>query len=323
MANDCLVKKLAVNNSSLPKFGILDIDVFSISNFTEANSSISIIAGTKPITVKVVEGSGYMGNSWATLNSDHLTEVTIPAGVSKAIYFSDFNGKIEIDNKYYITRLLLNVTLTEAKSRFSLGNLSNLDYPSVFNRIEVSISGAKGDISVLKNIQSLEIFKAYNNEQITGDVSEISIPTIQIEGTKCYGDFTSLLEHSATNAPQFTQVLDSGHGCSADFSKCSSSVKYIYIKLVNDTFIGRWPSTTARDTSLSIVGFMPYNSPQGYRYVDFGDDLDNMLINQAACPAGTSGMSIAVNGNRTSASDAAVTTLKSKGYSVSVNGTSL
>ena len=58
--------------------------------------------------------------------------------------------------------------------------------------------------------------------------------------------------------------------------------------------------------------------------VRLGDDVDRMLINQAKCKAKFLGDSswyhrIMASGNRTSASDNAVQTLKSKGYTIVVN----
>lgn len=62
--------------------------------------------------------------------------------------------------------------------------------------------------------------------------------------------------------------------------------------------------------------------------VRLGNDVDNMLINQAKCTAKPLGDSlwynlITVSGNRTSASDSAVQSLKNKGYTVIVNGVTL
>jgi len=55
-----------------------------------------------------------------------------------------------------------------------------------------------------------------------------------------------------------------------------------------------------------------------------GDYIDAMLINQSNCQIGIDtsefGRTISVHDTRTSASDAAVATLKSKGYTVKVNG---
>ena len=54
-------------------------------------------------------------------------------------------------------------------------------------------------------------------------------------------------------------------------------------------------------------------------YAKMGNYIDAMLINQAKCQASTSSnKTISVNGTRTSASDAAIQTLQSKGYTVSV-----
>ena len=53
---------------------------------------------------------------------------------------------------------------------------------------------------------------------------------------------------------------------------------------------------------------------------NFGDDLDAMLINQAKCKASTADSKIImVKGNKTSASDSAISELQSKGYTVVVN----
>lgn len=53
-------------------------------------------------------------------------------------------------------------------------------------------------------------------------------------------------------------------------------------------------------------------------YVDFGDDIDAMLINQAKCTKKLDGIFI-LRGNRTSASDAAVAALQAMGFTIWIN----
>lgn len=318
--NDCLVTKLkgTVDNPNLPKLGILAVDVFSIANFTEQNSTITIYAGDKDIHVKVVSGGGYMGNSWATLSSDQLTEVIVPANGHKGIPVSDFNGRIEIDNKYYIEQLILGVNTSEVKSRFSIGDLANINYPNELTTLYVNISGAEGDIQNLKDYPNID-FWAVGNKLVTGDVTGLENTNINLIGTKCYGDFTSLLEHAAIDAPRILSVTDSGHDCVADFSKASDSVKICTLAIKDNKFNGLWKTT--RPSSKTIITFQGYQYATNlWKFIDFGNDLDAMLINQAECEAAASNKHIVVNGNRTSASDAAIATLKSKGYNVTING---
>lgn len=75
-----------------------------------------------------------------------------------------------------------------------------------------------------------------------------------------------------------------------------------------------------RDDELPIITITPINNA----HINLGDYVDAMLINQAKCQATEQTVKeINVYGNRTSASDAAVSTLKGKGYDVVINGISL
>ena len=100
-----------------------------------------------------------------------------------------------------------------------------------------------------------------------------------------------------------------------DLSYCPANCDIIRTSGNNNVF--PWKST--RNSDLTIFGFT--------EDTNFGDDLDAMLINQANCQTTSVqtevNLKIFVSGNRTSASDSAVATLKTKGYVVRVNGVTL
>ena len=97
-----------------------------------------------------------------------------------------------------------------------------------------------------------------------------------------------------------------------DLAKIPSNVKWFTnYKGVSSTFT--W---TTRPSSANILALECGDSTI--------DDVDKMLQNQAQCKTAITGgdaswyKTIAIKGNRTSASDTAVQTLQSKGYTVSV-----
>lgn len=81
-----------------------------------------------------------------------------------------------------------------------------------------------------------------------------------------------------------------------------------------------WSSSTVRHSSYSFIPL--YN----VRFAT-GTDVDNYLINAASCKFDSGhGRNIIIfctNGTRSSVSDTALATIKSNGYSVSLNGVSL
>ena len=171
----------------------------------------------------------------------------------------------------------------------------------------------KGNLSALSGLIKLDSLGLDKCTGITGDISNIakltSLRFLSLSYTSVYGNIESIKNIKIKN----THDLFKGNNIGGDISQINTSDYCI-------SFIGRknkdvsWKTTrSSSEKILSIEG-----SP------NFGSDLDAMLINQANCVKGFSDNSltyektITATGTRTSASDAAVQTLQSKGYTVSI-----
>ena len=156
----------------------------------------------------------------------------------------------------------------------------------------LSLGGnVSGDIASLKGLTALNSFSATYGDKITfkaADFSEmpnLSSINVGTKGTPYTGEFGDV----ATLSPKFIYLFLGG--------------KYATIE---------W---TARPSSSKIISI--FGSPKL-------SNIDKMLQDQAQCVTGITSSSpeymksISATGTRTSASDAAVQTLQSKGYTVSI-----
>lgn len=205
-----------------------------------------------------------------------------------------------ISNKYAITKYQPSGQ-NQSNWRELDGTLDDFAYTDGLIILNTRLKG--GDLSdlpssVLDNLRDLVLDKSLdeNAEYVTGEV-----------GLLQNNSYLTNLQ----GALDYTNI-------SGDLSLAPPKCNYVYIAPAN--MRGRkWTWKHTRDSScpiMSIVTDVAFN---------FGDDLDACLINLAQCSTtGTyTTKSLILSGTRTSASDSAVTTLKSNGYMVKVNGVTL
>ena len=283
--NNCLVTKLkgSVNNDNLPMYDTLKV---ALSAGTEIKVHFDVSDLVKVLT------------------KDGLFEFTFePNNTSYPLYTPATDTILFIKNKRALNTLTTigGGGLVQGISNF-MEYLSSIKYCTNLTSVAAAFTG--GDLSdiasILPQLTNLILTKSLveGSEYITGDIALLS------------------------NNPYITSlqgVMD-GTDITGDLSTAGQSVNHVYLSQGRGRK-GTWKGT--RDSSYPIISFL---SPMlAGSYVDFGDDLDNMLINQAACSlTGThSNKKIVVTGNRTTASDTAVSTLKEKGYQIWVNGVTL
>lgn len=322
--NDCFITeyKAEINNPNLEKYGVFTFNVKAVAagSYNE-NAAIVVIRPTVNCTIKVVDGSGYFGNTFAGIESDHLTEKTLTANANNTIYFANTDCVVEVDNKYNIQTLQFGgnyavkaIATVDAKSLVSLSALTTVTL----------FGSATGDVSVLKDAFGDITYPNFvNSAELTGDVSELAFGRFGSLGTAVYGDFTKLLEN-ATNSSDASNMIQvvcpSDKIVSIDLSKTPALVTNVFAPGAKATknIQARW--TSSRPTDRNIISIQATQVGGIYHKFDFGVYLDAMLVNQAACQVPSSGVKvIVVNGTKTSASDAAVATLKAAGYTLNIN----
>ena len=224
----------------------------------------------------------------------------------------------EISNLTNLTYLYLSNTLIN-------GDLSSLKNLSSLSNITIESIAITGDLSSLSGLTSLDGLLA-EHTQITGNLSSLSgltkLTRLYLRGTKTNGD-TSVLRCYNLKTLHVTDATFNANSMKA-FNKLASIILYNSsisgdIATLPDTLsLLMVPNTTSksctwssRKSSAKIIS-MPY-------YL-ITDNIDKMLQDQAQCQADvtSSYKTIVAKGTRTSASDAAVQTLQSKGYTVSI-----
>ena len=301
--NKCLVTKLngVVNNDILPKLGELIIEVNNVSskNLELTYTGVNIrtygninISNTGSNNAKSVSGTGKIFLS----NEGEENQVyEIKTWGEEGFRFPNLNssflkncGILYISNKGYDT------PLSRSKNRINLSNTNVIGKYSDFTNSEIiSISNSTWNGGEVFDIDQLP-----NNSNVT---------LIEFSRMNLKGDISRL---NSTNYPKATSLKFWGNknveGLHGDISKLTPNGSLVYL-------------------TRSSAGYSWSNRPSNYKVLamscaNLNNDIDKMLINQASLEVGSSYeyKNIEVIGTRTSASDEAVATLQSKGFTIIV-----
>ena len=297
MANDCLVTKLkrTVQNDALLKLGELKVEIGPGFNVND-NGNLYYVVDADPtgsIVLRVLSGDVLFSNGETILtptfynqgNSIWIAEINIGSVVG---------GSIGISRKY------------DAKKIY-VGNSNTSKF----------IVSADDIVFLANNCQLTSYLNA-----VDGDLDVADLPTNfqiagfnrSIVGLGIHGDATQILVNNAQDfdgKPHNNFFIETN--ITADLSLMNN---FNQIRQGSNQVLS-WKNTRPSSTPILTMVF---------GVVKLGNDIDAMLINQADCqiPDVPSDQKvISVTGTRTSASDAAVETLKGKGIAIWVNGTQL
>ena len=326
----CLVTKLSgsVNTDKLLKLGEMRIKFNSVSAPSNKTQGITL-QSSKPITLKIV-GNGYFTDKTLTENKGNT--LSILPNSTTYIYVSNGDFYISIPDKYSLT--VLSLFAEEVGSDDSVKNktvyLDQIEYSTLLTILRISSENVIGDIDSLKNLTSLTALNMSNLKNVNGDIDSLknlsSLRLLQIVGLNLTGDIASLKALTSLETLMTTNLR-------GDVSalKPLTSLKTLWLK--NGSFYG---DCAALSPVLSIISFQTnlgnhstltwserpstscIMSIEGQPKMD---NIDKMLQDQAKCQTSSTASLIKiieVIGTRTSASDAAVQTLQSKGYTVSI-----
>jgi len=333
----CLVTKLngAVTDDKLLHMGECVIGVESSSadellfQISLGNSEYYCEQAHKLGEENVSGGVKKAVNAWKDLKS-----------ISAGLYRFHFLGKYNIDgllnknekgineiNQFTFLNKMTQVSLN-LNTEFQLDALK----PSTGLKI-ISVKGSvTGDISSLKDLTAITSL-TINSNNVTGDISSLknstAVTNLIINSTNITGDISSLKNLTAiTNlSGKFSikgkaedlrmlpklETFDCENAVNkGDFGDIALlPVNFRYLNLGRNASI----SWSSRPSTSKIIGIL--GSPTL-------SNIDKMLQDQARCVTGITSStpsymkSITAIGTRTSASDTAVQTLQSKGYTVSI-----
>ena len=354
--------KANTGDDSLLRIGEMRIKISSIGSPNEYSQSI-ILGFDKSVDLEIIGGGYFTDATLRANNGKKLTcnagnnvihfsngnyEIAILDKYSLSYLMAS-----KQDGKYYPNKV---IDLKYLKYSYKLthivagpdnlsGDISALSGLTKLNTLVISNNNLSGDISALSDLTSLVNLDAYNSN-LSGDISALSgltkLNTLNVmENPNISGDISLLSSLTLLKSPHFGIDTGSTRGtkliCS-DIStlKSMTGMTDLYIKGVN----------TQGDLSLLPASLRFLTNSQGSSNCSWNnsrpsssnifaiegnlpvDNIDGMLNDFSNCvvpnkPSSAIFSVISVSGTRTSASDAAVSNLKSKGYTIKVNGVAI
>lgn len=307
----CLVTKLSgvVDNNSLLKVGEIRFMVKDVSTPTNETQKLDITFSTNS-SLKII-GDGYFTDS--TLNQNLGKSKDVQAGTN-TIYVSNGSFTLIAENKYKIESISMG-------SAYSV-SIDDLKWSNLYN-ITANYTNTEGSISSLKDITRLQsIDLSYT--KVVGDIANLSkLTNAKILSFICDGVTGNL--SSLQNLRNLTSLMLKN--ISGDVSSLNGNENITDIRLYNCNITGDIASLSPKLSFMDFGGSttnLSFGARDSSAYIialdgwPHFDDVDSMLINQANCLVGGSYKTISASGERTSASDAAISTLQSKGYTISI-----
>ena len=289
--NNCFVTKLPVvsDNKDLLKLGECRVSMEC------ANDKENLISLNKALYY--CEQAHTLGDISVAANEQKTVETWKEIyGVKAGIYTFHFLDKYSIDG------LLL-------RKQHSSNGLSFLTSCSQF-----MVNSTDGfSIETLKEFENLKLLWIYGN--VSGDIANLKGLTALTSLSATYGDKITLKAADFSEMPNLRSINigTGGTPYTGKFGDAATlSPELIYLFLGGNSATIEW---TVRPSTSKIIGIL--GSPKL-------SNIDKMLQDQAQCVTGITSSTpeymktITATGTRTSASDAAVQTLQSKGYTVSI-----
>ena len=304
----CLITKMkgSVSGADLPVLGKIRIKLLDKTNDNHSNSqgyinvknsNIEWSGEEKPVSSETNSYSIYFKQpkSGIVYCSDKYNVTSIQ---TDWMYAADV--KFEDLNEYCgnLTSLFLN----NSGQNGDLSEIAGLRLTS----LSLSHSKFTGDVTSLPNRYLLNYLNISNNKTISVNMQDLSICTgltnLNLIDSMATGDIANL--STLTNLEEL-DVKDTS--VSGDLSSLAGLSKLCYF--TNWNLQNTWSSHDLRPSSSKIIS-------GEFRFAT-ATDTDNFLINMATCQASDRKQIFFQNSHRTSASDAAVSTLQGKGYTLS------
>lgn len=304
----CLITKMkgSVSGADLPVVGKIRIKLLGKTNDNNSNSQ------------------GYLNVKNSNMEWAGEEKVVSEETGSYTIYFKQpKSGVVYCSDKYNVTSIQTD-WMYAANVKFEdlnkyCGNLTSLLLSNsgqtgdlseiaglILTRLSLSHSKVTGDITSLPNRFLLNYLNISNNKTISVNMQDLSICTgltnLNLTDSMATGDIANL--STLTNL----EILDvKKTSVSGDLSSLAGLSKLYYF--TNWDLQNTWSSQDLRPSSSKIIS-------GEFRFAT-ATDTDNFLINMAKCQAADRKQIFFQQSHRTSASDAAVSTLQGKGYTLS------
>ena len=327
----CLVTKLngTVNNDSLLKLGEVKFKFNKVANPTSDTRNFYITVN-KPTTLKINGGGFFTDKNLIENKGDTLT---IDANSSGLYFVSNNDVEISVIDKYNLTSLrnydnIATSGKEDYSNKFKDFDLSDIICCTALESVLVVNTSLKGDIKYLCNLPKMN-YIMLNNTSVSGDIASFSklvnLTNFSVSNTSVSGDIASF-----SKLVNLTNLNVSNTSVSGDIASFSKLVKLTSSLLIENTFISGDLGTLPDN-----IKWVRCSKDQNFTWTTTNrtkilamqnvkcDKIDNLLKDLADKEADFTGeqgwyKTISLIGTRTSASDAAVQALQSKGYTVSI-----
>ena len=321
----CLVTKLngTVDNNNLLRIGEIRLFNTKLSNPTK-NTQFMALTFSKDTNLEIV-GDAYFTDS--TLAENKGKTISCLANKKTSFYVSNNDCQIAILDKYSLVaaetnahkvgdledfRFSKDLSFIAIKGTEQTGDIANLKNLTALTSLVLSSTQVNGDISVLKNLTALTTL-SLDNTQVNGDISALenltALTTLHLynQKTPITGDIDKL--RTLTKCAEIYLWYGKFTG---DLATLPSVCRYVSLEYDKGSVL-TWSTrpSSAKIIAMSVKATLT--------------NIDKMLQDQAQCQVGFIESDelwkkrILIGGTRTSASDAAVQTLQSKGYTVAIN----
>lgn len=304
----CLITKMkgSVSGADLPVLGKIRIKLLGKTNDYHSNRQGYISVKNSNIE--------WAGDENVVEPGDGVRTIYFQQPKSGIVYCSDKKNVSEImttwmyaaDVKFEdLSKYCRNLTSLSLSNSGQTGDLSEIADLKLIN-LFLSHSKVTGDITSLPNRYLLTALDISNNKTISVNTQDFSICTgltdLYLTDSMATGDIANLstLTNLETLGVRSTSV-------SGDLSSLAGLSKLYYF--TNWNLQNTWSSQDLRPSSSKIIS-------GEFRFAT-ATDTDNFLINMAKCQASDRKQIYFQQSHRTSASDAAVSTLQGKGYTLS------
>lgn len=234
-------------------------------------------------------------------NTDIYGDISSISGLKNLINFRVGNTKVYGD--LAAVSNLLKLTVIEVNDSRITGNLSAISNLSELSHVYMYNSRITGNLSAISNLSKLVKFDA----RYLDLVADVSAVTNLSELLYLYVDKLKGNINTINNLQHLRVLKSSAAELTGDLALLPSSMYRIELSNATKSSFS-WSDRPSSAKVLSIYGSMVLS------------DIDKMFIDNAKCEVPTTGYDNIKNffiiGRRTSASDSAVQTLQSKGYSV-------
>lgn len=304
----CLITKMkgSVSGADLPVLGKIRIKLLDKTNDNHSNSQ-----GYIEVKNSNMEWAGEEKPVSTGTNSHTIYFKQPKSGI---VYCSDkynvtsimtdwmYAADVKFDDLNEYCRNLTSLALNNSGQNGDLSEIAGLRLTS----LSLSHSKVTGDITSLPNRYLLNYLDISNNKTISVNIQDLSICTgltdLNLIDSMVTGDIANL--STLTNL----EILNvKNTSVSGDLSSLAGLSKLYYF--TNWNLQNTWSSQDLRPSSSKIISGQ-------FRFAT-ATDTDNFLINMAKCQAADRKQIYFQQSHRTSASDAAVSTLQEKGYTLS------